>query len=262
MPLWAKYAMLSAVEAGFAAWPRRRPPAAALAAARVVSHRGERDNRRVFENTFAAFDPLLDSGVWGIEFDLRWTRDDEPVISHDPDLRRVFDVDLKLADTDYATVRARCPRVPHLGDFIARYGGRIHLMMELKAEPEVHPDQRRARLQGLLSGLKPVEDLHVLSLDPALYDRVPGLPRASWLPVASVNCESVSDFALNHGCGGMAAPFPLLKRRCIARHRARGQHVAVGFPEHRNVLYREVALGADWLFSNRACHLQRFLAQA
>lgn len=72
MSPWIKTVFLAATEAGYATLPRSRPSAAELAATRIVSHRGERDNRRVFANTFAAADPLLDSGVWGIEFDLRW----------------------------------------------------------------------------------------------------------------------------------------------------------------------------------------------
>lgn len=100
--------------------------------ARVVSHRGERDNRRVMDNTFAAVDPLADAGVWGVEFDLHWTLDDEPMVCHGADLRRVFGLDLVLAGIDYATLRTRCPQVPHLGDFVARYCRQLHLMMELK----------------------------------------------------------------------------------------------------------------------------------
>lgn len=259
MSPWIRNTLLSVTEAGYALLPRRRPSAAALAAIRIVSHRGERDNRKVFENTFAAFDPLLDSGVWGIEFDLRWSRDDEPVVCHDAGLRRVFGVDRRIADSDYSTLRARCPELPHLGDLVARYGQRLHLMMEIKAEPEVHPDRRRARLQKHLDGLAPGEDLHLLALDTALFERVPVLPRSCWLPVANTNCAAMSDYALSHGCAGVAAHYALLKRQQIARHRAQGQCVATGFPSHRKLLYREAGRGVDWLFSNRALRLQRLL---
>lgn len=255
-------ALLHLTEAGFAAVPRRRPPAAALATARVVSHRGERDNRRVMENTFAAVDPLLASGVWGVEFDLRWTRDDEPVVCHDADLKRVFGIDLRLADIDYATLRARCPQVPHLGDFVARYGARLHLMMELKAGSQRHRQRRQIRLQACLDGLQPGTDLHVLSLLPSLFDQVPQMPHSCWLPVAGVNCREIGDYALANGCAGMAGPYALLRQQQIDRHHAAGQRVAVGFPAHRSVLYREVARGVDWLFSNRAVRLQRLLDEA
>lgn len=254
--------VLAAIERGYAFMPRRRPSADALARARIISHRGECDNRRVAENTFAAFDPLVDSGVWGIEFDLRWTRDLEPVVCHDPDLQRVFGLPLHLAETRFATLRARCPAVPHLDEFIQRYARRVHLMLELKAEVYPDPDRQRTRLIQCLSGLQPGADHHVLSLEPRLFGHVPDLPAICWLPVARLNIAEISAFALHHGCAGLAGPFMALGRKMIGRHRQRGQSIGVGFPATRALLYREIDRGVTWLFSNRALRLQGYLDDA
>ena len=67
--------------------PRRSPEPEILRSCKIVSHRGEHDNIGVYENTFAAFDRALAQGTWGIEFDVRWTRDLQPVVAHDPDLK-------------------------------------------------------------------------------------------------------------------------------------------------------------------------------
>lgn len=249
---------LALIERGYALAPRRHAPAEALAQARIISHRGERDNHRVAENTFAAFDPLLDSGVWGIESDLRWTRDLEPVICHDEDLKRVFGLSLRLADTSFATLRARCPQVPHLDEFLQRYGGRMHIMLELKAEVYPDPDRQRARLAQSLSGLRPCTDFHVLALETDLFDHLPDLSPACWLPVAKLNAAQMSAFALAHRCAGVAGPFMRLGSRSIARHHRQQQMVGVGFPSTRALLHREVGRGVDWLFSNHALRLLRY----
>ena len=72
-----------------AVWPRKKPLSARLSVCRIISHRGEHDNYNVMENTLAAFDTADRAGVWGIECDVRWTADLEPVICHDPDLTRI-----------------------------------------------------------------------------------------------------------------------------------------------------------------------------
>ena len=67
-------ALMAGVDLWFRWIPRMRPSRAALEACKIVSHRGEHDNRRVFENTLAAFDAAAAAGCWGLEFDVRWTR--------------------------------------------------------------------------------------------------------------------------------------------------------------------------------------------
>ena len=46
--------------------PRRRPARQALQDCKIISHRGEHDNRRVRENTLAAFAPVAAAGCWAM----------------------------------------------------------------------------------------------------------------------------------------------------------------------------------------------------
>ena len=57
-------------DACFMLVPRRRPSVQALQQCRLVSHRGEHDNRHVRENTLAAFRAVADAGIWGV----KWAR--------------------------------------------------------------------------------------------------------------------------------------------------------------------------------------------
>src|SRR5699024_2245082 len=111
------------------------------------------------ENTISAFDAAVAAGVWGIELDVCYTADGEPVISHDPDLNRVFGNPTIIANTPWSTLRDRVSEVSHLEPFLERYGGRAHLMLELKARS---PGIGEARLLRLLGHLEPVTDYHIL----------------------------------------------------------------------------------------------------
>ena len=147
--------LLTLIDGVYARLPQPHPGAACLQSFRTISHRGEHDNRRVFENTLAAFDAAVAQGVWGIEFDLRWTRDLEPVVVHDPDLRRVFGRDLKVGDYTLPDLKRQCPQVPSLAEVVGRYGGKIHLMMELKAEPYPDRERQNRTLGKVFGALRP-----------------------------------------------------------------------------------------------------------
>ena len=62
-------------------WPRPVPALSRLEACKIISHRGQHDNLAVKENTLTAFDTAVDAGVWGLELDIRWTRDLKPMRS-------------------------------------------------------------------------------------------------------------------------------------------------------------------------------------
>jgi len=75
---------MKAVDRVMAGIPQPVPNQIALRNCKIISHRGEHDNISAIENTLPAFDNARANGVWGIEFDIRWTADLVPVIIHDP----------------------------------------------------------------------------------------------------------------------------------------------------------------------------------
>lgn len=236
--------------------PRRKPSHARLNEVRIVSHRGEHDNVNVRENTTAAFDAALDAGVWGLEFDVRFTADGEPVVIHDADLQRVFGQPTVVAETPWSTLRDRAPQVSHLETFLANYAQRAHLMLELKARA---PGIGEARLLRLLETLEPAADFHVLALDPALFPAARELPARCRLPVAKFNTRAMLEYALTHECAGLAGSYMLMQQEHIQELQAAGRRVGSGFVASRAVLWREVSRGAHWIFSNHAAQLQQLL---
>ena len=235
--------------------PRRRPSHQALANCKLVSHRGEHDNREIRENTLAAFECVRAAGIWGIEFDVRWTRDLIPVVIHDPNSRRVFDIDLEIAEADLSELRRRIPEVPTLQEVVSRYGGELHLMVELKQDCLGVSADKRARIAEIFAALKPGDDYHFLALEPTLFEIVDFIGSRACLPVAEFNMAMLSQHALTGGFAGVSGHYLLLNNRMLQQHRYSGQKVGTGFAASRSCFYRELNRGVDWIFTNHALKL-------
>ncbi len=256
MPDRINHVLMTVVDTLMAAIPRAVPDPERLARCRLVSHRGEHDGRLVRENTLRAFANASARGVWGIECDIRWSADLQPVIHHDPDARRVFDRELVIGATSRADLARLLPEVPALEDVIETFTGRNHLMLELKSDTLGNDARKRDALRSLLASLTPVEDFHILALEPGLFSLVDFLPPAACLPVALTNTAQMSQLALERGYAGVAGHYLLLNAAMQARHRDAGQMVGTGFPASRNCLFREINRDVDWIFTNHAVPLQ------
>ena len=69
-------------------------------ARRLYAHRGASAERP--ENTLPAFERAVELGVDALEMDVHLTRDDQLIVTHDPDARRMAAVPIKWADLDVA----------------------------------------------------------------------------------------------------------------------------------------------------------------
>jgi glycerophosphoryl diester phosphodiesterase len=98
--------ILAALCAGFApAAPRPFLERLADPEPFYVAHRG-RVSPDVKENTIASFEAAAKAGLQAIETDVRLTKDGALVCIHDASLKRVFGVDLKVAEATLAEIRA------------------------------------------------------------------------------------------------------------------------------------------------------------
>jgi glycerophosphoryl diester phosphodiesterase len=249
-------ALLSLVNLGFMFIPRRRPTHQALIDCKIISHRGEHDNRRVRENTLAAFTPAAGAGCWGLEFDVRWTRDLQPVVFHDANAQRVFGIDLVISQVDLAQLQQRIPEIPTLREVVDRFGGRQHLMVELKGDDLAAYASRAERLREIFAALEPARDYHFLALQAELFELVEFAGTRACLPVAEINIGELSRIASQREYAGVCAQYLLLNRTLISRHHRQGQKLGSGFAASKNGLFREINRGVDWIFTNHAVRLE------
>ena len=250
---------MTVVDVWMAALPRRHPSPDELSKCKIVSHRGEHDNRSVRENTMLAFETAQSAGVWGIETDIRWTSDMVPVIHHDSDTRRVFGNSISIADTRFEELRKAVPEIPTLGELVKKFGGTIHMMLELKAEPFPQLERQRSILEEHLADLRAIDDYHILALDTELFEDFDIQPRKCCLSVAGTNFGPLSQTTLKSDYGGLTGHFLLLNNRLKKQHEQSGQVIGTGFIRSRNCLIREINRGVEWIFTNDAVRLQNAL---
>ena len=102
---------------------------------KVFAHRGA-IGRNADENSLEAARRAVGYGVDGIEVDVRRTRDDEAVLIHDPDLRRVAGdirqvADLSLQELKEVSLR-HGTHIPTLDEFTASVPAPVELDLEVK----------------------------------------------------------------------------------------------------------------------------------
>jgi len=256
MPLWLEIALLKICDLIFELIPRQMPPSEILAKCKIVSHRGQHDNKIVFENTLASFDKVLETNkIWGIEFDFRWTKDLCPVVIHDPDLQRLHGINKLVSDTLHNDLKQLCPLVPTLEEVLNRYGKKLHLMVEVKEELYPEPEKQVLILKNLFSDLDPAKDFHLISLKPQMLEKINFLENKAKILVAEFNVNELSRIALEKNYAGFAGHYFLMGNKLVRKHIDYGQSIGIGYPSSKNSLFRELNRSVEWIFSNDALGL-------
>ena len=240
----------------YARIPRPLPDREKLVGCRIISHRGVHDNRTVFENTLAAFDRVRDAGVWGIELDIRWTRDLQPVVFHDESLQRLYGHSLNIRELTLAELQSSFAIIPTLKEVIDTYAQKLHLMVELKKEIYPDPVCQSRVLHDLFAALKPAVDFHFLSLNPELFKMIEFVPPPAFLPIAELNVSRFSGLSIRENYGGILGHYLLLTESVLKKHQNNHQKVGTGFVNSERCLFRELNRGVNWIFSDNAIGLQ------
>ncbi len=235
--------------------PHSRPPQSILEKTKVIAHRGYCGGGAK-ENTLPAFRAASDAGVWGIELDLRWTSDDVPVISHDATPERVFGEPTPIGAMTFNELRSRIQLIPTLAEVLTEFGGKCHLMIELK---EALTERHAQVLKELLNRFEPGRDFHLISLQLEVLLQCTITPRSAMVPIAEFNASEMSQGALTHRMAGVAGQYLLLTSKSVRAHHQGQQFVGTGFISSKNVLYREVNRGIDWIFTNQAREIMSYL---
>jgi glycerophosphoryl diester phosphodiesterase len=236
--------------------PQPCPVPARLAQGRIISHRGEHDNRKVMENTVAAFTRAADAGVWGMELDVRWTRDQVPVVVHDPDLKRLYDSFQRIREISYKNLKANHPLIPGLDEIVSRFGGRLHLMIEIKDHLPPEAEKCNQALRKILAPLTPGRDYHLMALRSRILEGLDGFPPRAKVAIAHYWPGKLSRKVAAKQWGGLCAHYLLMPSHLIRKHHRLQQYVGVGYAASRNSLLRELNRGVDWIFSNDAIRIQ------
>ncbi len=103
-----------------------------------IAHRGIHDNKTVAENSMTAFRQAVDAG-YGIELDVRFTKDHKMVVFHDDDLKRMCGVNklvLNLTYEELCQYRLNIggEKIPTMREVLELVNGKVPLVIEMKNE--------------------------------------------------------------------------------------------------------------------------------
>ena len=256
IPLRLENALVKILDLIFELIPRQIPTYKIMSNCKIISHRGQHDNKVVFENTLASFDKVLETNeIWGIEFDFRWTKDLCPIVIHDPDLYRLHGIKNIVSDTNLCELKHLCPLVPTLEEVLHRYGKKLHLMVEVKEELYPEPEKQVMILKKIFSDLDPSKDFHLISLSPQMLEKIDFLENSAKILVAEFNVNELSRIAIEKNYAGIAGHYILLGNTVVRKHLNFRQKIGIGYPRSKNSLFRELNRNVEWIFSNDAVGL-------
>lgn len=218
----------------------------------LVGHRGVHEHPELIENTLPALDLAISCGG-GIEFDLHLTRDDVPVVLHDPTLFRLHGSRHAVRDLPLAQLQELAPAVPTLDEVLQRYG---HQCPHYFIEPKVRDYRSRVVLARALreslqrTRLTAISTL--ISPDPNMLDTGRDeFPELAKVHIFFVDPRAAVDYAKRHqdtGLAGWYFTFPQRQREFL---RERGLHQGVGQVDYLNTHHHFRNLGFRYHFTNR-----------
>ncbi|MGD9006565.1 MAG: glycerophosphodiester phosphodiesterase family protein [Desulfobacteraceae bacterium] len=248
-----------AANAMVARWPRAIPGKERLSQCKLIAHRGDHLGSSSMENTLDAFQASMDAGVWGIELDIRWTRDLVPVVAHDADLLRLHGDPRTIQSLSFAALQERYPTIPALEEVVSRFGGRPHLMIEIKQQPWPDLNRQNDRLCQVLAPLAPTVDYHLLCMQPHPLRGLVFAPSQAKALIAYHWPDKLSRYVMDNQWAGLCGHYLLMHGAILRRHRRRRQRIGAGFVDSLNCLFRELHREIDWIFSNSAAELQTWI---
>lgn len=227
---------------------------------KLIAHRGEHDNNKtIMENTIPAFTRALEEGVWGIEFDIRWTKDLIPIVFHDSNCLRLYQQNIKIQETSFSTLREQFPLIPTLQEIIELFGKKLHLMVELKQQYYSDPISQNNILKSLFKNLIPGKDYHFISLHPEMFTHITYPPSTVFLPIAYARTKKLEKLVKEKHYGGLTGHYLLLRHSIIRKYKLIDLIVGSGLVDSKNCLHREVAREVSYIFTNQASALQKYL---
>lgn len=105
-----------------------------------IAHRGLHDEKSA-ENSMSAFAKAIEAG-YAIEIDVHITKDNQVVVFHDYNLKRVCGADVNIETTDFKELRkyklgGTEEHIPLLAELLRIADGNVPLLIELKAEKKI-----------------------------------------------------------------------------------------------------------------------------
>ena len=221
-----------------------------LSDVKIIAHRGWH-NRQIKENTMKAFSVAVDKNLFGIEFDIRWTKDLIPIIHHDLSLKKSYGIDKEIGELSFEELRELCPDIPKLSEVIDEFGKKICFFIELKKEVWKDLKKQKDILARELANLSPGVDFHFMVLHNSVLLDFNLFPNKEVAVLVSIfNPLEMLDIAIELNVKALTGHFLLLNESIHRKCKANGIFLGTGYTRSQNVMIREFNRGVKWQFTN------------
>lgn len=238
-----------------------------------IAHRGASGEGLAPENTLAAFERAIETGVDAVELDVRATRDGHLVVLHDAELDRTTDATGPVRELTLEQVRQadagswrgeeyRGQRVPTLAEVLELCRRRVLVLVEIKA------DGIAERTLQVIDDLGAREQVVVQSFTPEIVRRVkvlqPGIPAAllvGRLPTAPsrLRARRLVTQVLEVGANALAIWHATLTPALIEEVRKRAVSLWTWTVDEEIVMRDMVLLGVQGIITNHPDRLNQVL---
>lgn len=222
---------------------------------KILAHRGAWDTIVYKENTLRAFKHAQELEAWGVELDVHFTKDDIPVVSHDPDLKRILGSNLIIRENVWETLHAQATELPLLEEVLNLKD--LHFMIEIKNQPTV---KQQKILSEVLNHLIPEKNYHLITLNPNFVFTAKNIPSEGWILIGEFNLQKLTDICIERNLGGVAGQYLLLNKKILKKLKAHNKKVGTAYVTSKNIFYRECGRQVDWVFTNSLKKLMLDLA--
>lgn len=104
---------------------------------KIIAHRGGFfDNQKIYENTQEVFQTALQKG-FAIELDVRVTKDNQVVVYHDDNLKRLMNEDAVIEDLRLDELPNEPFSIPLFRDILKQIDGKVPLLIEIKSMHQI-----------------------------------------------------------------------------------------------------------------------------
>ncbi|HKL47916.1 MAG TPA: glycerophosphodiester phosphodiesterase family protein [Candidatus Izemoplasmatales bacterium] len=148
----------------------------------IIAHRGASYDAP--ENTIASLEVAIEQGSDAVEFDVRTTKDNVPILMHDDTLKRTtdFDINLKVDDLSFDIIRNyeagswfseayAGEKIPTLEEALETVQGRVGVFMDIKTENKIVEKE----IMRLIEFYDMVDDVKIMSFSLAQLQRFKAL---------------------------------------------------------------------------------------
>ena len=210
------------------------------------------------ENTLPAFAAALALGAEEIEFDVRLTKDNELIVSHDGSLHRISDGTGKLCERTLEELKKLNIGIEHgwvvpfctAEEVFAQLAGKIVFNIHLKEHGE---DGHLIRELVRLTEKYNAKDSVYFAASPAelywMQKLAPDIPRcAIQLPDDEIGIEEMAE---TYGCSRVQFWLGMFDEGTIARLHEKGVHCNLFYADDAENYEKYFSMGIDTLLTNR-----------